>query len=115
MFFRKRQLKYAVGQQHLATIEDHKEKMQTKVSDAAKDRQKKFYALLKKRLKKKPDERFVVNLSPKQLNTPQMQVLSRGLEFAPTPRFIPKAHIVTRWRLPSPSQVRLRTRPPEPG
>ena len=52
MFFQKHQLEYAVGQQHLATIEDHKEKMQTKVSDAAKDRQKKkFDALL---LKKRP-------------------------------------------------------------
>ena len=70
--------------------------MQTKVSDAAKNRQKKKFdaLLLKKRLKQRPDERFVVNLSSKQLTTPQMQVLSRSLNFAPTPRFIPKAHIV---------------------
>ena len=60
-----------------------------------KNRQKKFDTLLlKKRLKQKPDEQFVVNLSSKQLTMPQMQVLSRGLNFAPTPRFIPKAHIV---------------------
>ena len=30
----------------------------------------------------------------KQLTTPQLQVLSRGLNFATTPKFIPKAHIV---------------------
>ena len=96
MFFQKCQLEYTVGQQHFATIEDHKESMQTKVSDAAKNRRKKKFdaLLLKKRLKQKPDERFVVNLSSKQLTTPQMEVLSRGLNFAPTPRFIPKAHIV---------------------
>ena len=60
----------------------------------AKNRQKFDALLLKKRLKQKPDEQFVVNLSSKQLTMPQMQVLSRGLNFAPTPRFIPKAHIV---------------------
>ena len=43
---------------------------------------------------RKPDERHVVNLSSKQLTTSQLQVLSRGLNFAPTPKFIPKAHIV---------------------
>ena len=36
----------------------------------------------------------MVNLSSKQLTTPQLQVLSRGLNFAPTPKFVPKAHIV---------------------
>ena len=113
MFFQKRQLEYTVGQQHFTTIEDHKKSMQTKVSYAAKNREKKFDALLlKKRLKQKPDERFVVNLSSKQLTTPQMQVLSKGLNFALTQRFIPTLWRV--WRQPSPSQVRLRTRPPEP-
>ena len=63
---------------------------------AAKERQKKkFDALVSKQSsQQKPNERHVVNLSSKQLTTPQLQVLSRGLNFAPTPKFIPKAHIV---------------------
>ena len=36
----------------------------------------------------------MVNLSSKQLTTPQLQVLSRGLNFVPSPKFIPKTHIV---------------------
>ena len=36
----------------------------------------------------------MVNLSSKQLTTHQLQVLSRGLNFAPSPKFIPKTHIV---------------------
>ena len=50
MFIQKRQLEYAVSQQHFATIEDHKEKMQTKISDTTKEiKKRKFDALLLKR------------------------------------------------------------------
>ena len=35
-----------------------------------------------------------MNLSSKKLSTSQLLVLSRGLNFAPSPQFIPKAHIV---------------------
>ena len=63
---------------------------------AAKVRQKKKFDTLvsKQSSQRKPDERHVVNLSSKQLTTPQVQVLSRGLNFAPPPKFISKAHIV---------------------
>lgn len=53
--------------------------------------------LLKQSLKQEPDECHVLNLSSKQLPTPQQQVLSRGrLNFAPALKCIPrpKAHIV---------------------
>ena len=77
------------------TIKNHKGQVQKKVACMAKGRQKKFDALVSKQSsQQKPDERHVVNLSLKQLATPQLQVLSRGLNFAPTPKFIPKAHIV---------------------
>ena len=63
---------------------------------AAKERQKKKFDTLvsKQSSQRKPYERQVVNLSSKQLTTPQLQVVSRGLNFTPTPKFIPKAHIV---------------------
>ena len=41
-----------------------------------------------------PNEQHMVNLSSKQHTTPQLQVLSRGLNFVPSPKFIPKTHIV---------------------
>ena len=96
IFFQKHQLEFIVGKQRLSTIEEHKGQVQEKVARAAKESQKKkFDALVSKQSsQQKPDERHVVNLSSKQLTTPQLQVLSRGLNFAPTPKFIPKAHIV---------------------
>ena len=62
----------------------------------AKERQKKKLDMLvsKQSLQRKPKEQHVVNLSSKQLTTPQLQVLSRGLNVSPTRKFIPKAHIV---------------------
>ena len=96
LFFQKRQLEFVVGQQRLAIIEEHKGQVQEKVARAAKERQnKKFDTLVSKQSsQRKPNERHVVNLSSKQLTTLQLQVLSRGLNFAPTPKSIPKAHIV---------------------
>ena len=43
---------------------------------------------------RQPDDRHVVNLSSKYLSAPQLQTLSRALNFGPSPQFIPKAHIV---------------------
>ena len=39
-------------------------------------------------------DRQVVNLPSKQLEAPHLAALSKGLNFAPTPSSIPKAHIV---------------------
>ena len=36
----------------------------------------------------------IVNLSSKELTHAQLQALSRGMNFAPSPQFVPKAHIV---------------------
>lgn len=95
IFFQKHQLEFIVSQQHFASVECHKEEVQTKFSTVSKERQKKFDALLSKQnLRQKPDKCRVVNLSSKQLTTPQVQVLARGLNFAPAPRCIPQAHIV---------------------
>lgn len=42
----------------------------------------------------KHEECHVVNLSSKQLTDSQVSALSRGLNFSPTPKCVPKAHIV---------------------
>ena len=56
---------------------------------------KKFDALLSRQtLERQPSDRHVVNLSSRKLNASQRQALSRGLNFAPSPQFIPKVHIV---------------------
>ena len=70
--------------------------MQSKVSGACKERQKKkFDALLaRQNSPQKHDDRHVVNLSSKQLTGPQVSALSKGLNFAPTPKCVPKALIV---------------------
>ena len=41
---------------------------------------------------RKHEERHVLNLSSKQLTDPQVSALSRGLNFTPTPKCVPKAH-----------------------
>ncbi|MDA8003198.1 MAG: hypothetical protein MPL62_18085, partial [Alphaproteobacteria bacterium] len=78
------------------TIEEHKNAVQYKVSNSSKERQKKkFDALLARQASsQKNDSRHVVNLSSKRLTDPQVSALSRGLNFAPTPKVVPKAHIV---------------------
>ena len=94
--FQKCQLEFVVGQQQFATIEGHKGQVQKKVAYTVKEREKKTFNMivLKQSSQRKRDELHVVNLSSKQLTTPQLQVLSRGLNFAPTPKFIPKVYIV---------------------
>ena len=66
----------------------------------AKKRNKKTFdtLLLKQSLKREPDVCHVVNLSSKQLPTPQQQVLSSGRLNFPLPWsvFPIKAHIVAR-------------------
>ena len=66
------------------------------MSTSCKERQKKkFDALLSRQtLERQPSDRHVVNLSSRKLSVSQLQALSRGLNFAPSPQFIPKAHIV---------------------
>ena len=69
-------------------IEEHKDQSQEKVAHTAKERQKKFDMLVSKQSsQRKPDKWHVVNLSSNQVTTPQLQVLSKGLNFAPTPKF----------------------------
>ena len=61
-----------------------------------------------------PPDNWVVNLSSKQLSTPQKSVLARGLSFAPAPRKIPASRIVAavedglRW-INQPDADRVRT------
>ena len=95
-FLSKRQLEYIVSPQHLGAIEAHKDQVQTRMSTSCKERQKmKFDALLSRQtLERQPNDRHVVNLSSRKLSASQVQALSRGLNFAPSPQFIPKAHIV---------------------
>ena len=62
---------------------------------SCKERQKKFDALLARRsLGQRSEHHHAVNLSSKKLTPAQLQALSRGLNFAPSPQFVPKAHIV---------------------
>ena len=69
--------------------------MQVKVKTSCKERQKKFDALAARRsLGQRSERHHAVNLSLKKLTPAQLQALSRGLNFAPSPQFVPKAHIV---------------------
>ena len=66
------------------------------MSSSCKERQeRKFDTLLARRdSKQRPDDCHVVSLSLNDLSASQLQALSQGLNFAPIPLFIPKAHIV---------------------
>ena len=58
-------------------------------------RLKKFKTMLvKRRMKPRLDDRWVINLSAKELSESQCSVLSKGLNFAPVPKKIPTSHIV---------------------
>ena len=96
LFFQKRQLEYVVSPRHFKAIKAHKDRVQTRMSTLCKERQKKeFDALLSRQtLERQPSDRHIVNLSSRNLSAPQLQALSRGLNFVPSPQFIPKVHIV---------------------
>ena len=70
--------------------------MQTKVSSKVKEQQKcKFEALLVKQTSRADNgDHQVVDLSSKQLQSPHLVVLSKGLNFAPVLSSIPKAQVV---------------------
>ena len=70
--------------------------MQTKVSSKVKERQKRTFEALLVKQTSRADIRDcqVVNLSSKQLQSPQLVILSKGLNFAPALSSLPKAHIV---------------------
>ena len=75
----------------------YKEEAQTKITSKTKERHKrKFDKLLTEQ--SHPQSygscRFV-NLSTKQLNESRISALSKGLNFAPAPRKVPIAHLVT--------------------
>ena len=96
LYFQRRQLQHVLGSERIAAVEEHRRDIQTKVSNKVKDRQKhNFDALLVKQTSRDDHgNRRVVNLSCKQLEGPHLAALSKGLNFAPAPSNIPKAHIV---------------------
>ena len=96
LYFQKCQLEHVVHSQHFASIKQHKEQVQVKVKTSCEERQKKKFDALVARwsLGQRSEHHHVVNLSLKELTSAQLQALSRGLNFAPRPQFIPKAHIV---------------------
>ena len=96
LFFQKRQLDHALGAQKLAAIDEHRVDTQTKVSNQTKEQhKKKFNALLTRKTSTQcHGNRWVVNLSSKQLDGPHLSALSKGLNFGPAPARIPTAHII---------------------
>ena len=68
----------------------------TKITAQTKDRHKKKFDLLlaRKTYTQGHDNRWVVNLSSKQLGSAHVSALTKGLNFAPAPVRIPTAHIV---------------------
>jgi hypothetical protein len=96
LFFQKRQLEHVLGDNVFEDMERYNKYIQTKTTDDTKRRQvKKFDALFTKQMNlRQPCDRQVVNLSSKKLNTSQISVLSRGLNFAPAPKSVPTAHFI---------------------
>ena len=75
---------------HLNTIQEFAEVRHRSESEKCKTRQKeKFEKLLsntRNNLQRCLPDKWVVNLSSRTLNTPEKSLLSKGLNFAPTPR-----------------------------
>ena len=89
LFFQKCQLNHSLATQKAAVIEKHKDDTQTKLTAQTKDRHKKKFDLLLAR-----KTYCVVNLSSKQLESPHVSALTKGLNFVPPPVHIPTSHIV---------------------
>ena len=75
----------------------YKEEAQTKITSKTKERHKrKFDKLLTEQSHPQSyGSRRVVNLSTKQFDESHISALSKGLNFAPAPRKVPTAHLVT--------------------
>ena len=96
LYFQRCQLQHVLRSEWIAAVEEHRSDIQTKVSSKVKDRQKRMFdaLLVKQTSKDDHGDCWVVNLSSKELEGPHLAALSKGLNFAPAPSSIPKAHIV---------------------
>ena len=88
--FQKEQLNLSLDEEYFKTVCELRQVRISRESTKCRDRmKKKIDAILRKRDSHTIDERWVVNLSSRDLTTPQKSILSKGLSFAPAPRKIP--------------------------
>ena len=99
----KSQLPDALQPQHLSALEALRESAETKEKAKVKERQKRKFDTLLQREREPPGsrdrldddhERWVVNLSSKEISDMQKAVLAKGLNFVPAPTRIPTKEMI---------------------
>ena len=94
-YFQLRQLEYVLLPLHLQAVKEHAHNIKQDEKNKCKSRQKnKFQKLLAEQTRTGYQRNWVINLSSKIITDQQKSVLSKGLNFAPTPRQIPIPRIV---------------------
>jgi len=99
LFFQKRQLEFALRPEHADALQQLKDRSSSQLTEKIKTRLKrKFNWFLQRRTGTSPThhaiDKWVTNLSSRQLSPAETSVLSKGLNFAPTPRTVPVPQIV---------------------
>ena len=98
LFFQKRQLEFALRPEHTEALQQLKEESVRQHTEKIKTRQQQKFDRFLQRKMRSPSHSFtdkwVTNLSSRQLSVGENTVLAEGLNFAPTPRTIPICRIV---------------------
>ena len=100
LFFQRRQLEFNLRQPHVSALEVARAKVHEKTTDECKERQKRKFDCMMRRAAegtrpRRPDNRWIVNVSSRTLSAAEKEVLARGLNFAPAPKRVPVTEIVT--------------------
>ena len=94
-YFQKRQLQHELTPADFEAVTIHVDRIMDAEKQKSKQRQRnKFDRLLKQENKPSYQDRWIVNLSSVTISDQQKSVLSKGLNFAPTPNRIPVARII---------------------
>ena len=98
LFFQKRQLEFALRPEHTEALQQLNEESVRQHTKKIKTRQqRKFDRFLQQKMRCPSHsftDKWVTNLSSRQLSVGENTVLAKGLNFAPTPRTIPIRRIV---------------------
>ena len=94
-YFELRQLQYVLKPSHFTSVESHLQNVLTAEKTRCKDSQKsKFQKLFKGQNRSRFQDEWIVNLSSTTITDHQKSVLSKGLNFAPTPNKVPVPKII---------------------
>ena len=99
LFFQERNLSYTLSPEELQALKSLRLSAQNDTKDKTKSRQKtkfdKLFSNCKENRLHPLTDQWVLNLSSHQLSASQTSLLAKGLNFAPSPAFVPTGQMVS--------------------